>query len=289
MVKRKIRVLCFALAAALLLCGCGPALPADNPPVGDREPSPPAPTAVLAADPTPALTPAPDAFTAEPLEGDTSYTFHETTYFITAECCAEDDWPTTRLLAEENNGRESAAAYDGYFVSAYYCETGRGACILLTTDIGVSESVTTYVLDASSLTETDSVGGSVKSITDGAINVSCHVDMLGTYSATREYTLNEDFTLELAGDGLYDITENDFFLETTQKLPVQMLENGQYKDGTLAAGAELCVTATDAESVVHFKTRDGRAGRLSVTVENWEILIDGKLAEEWFVELPYAG
>lgn len=289
MVKRNIRALYFMLAAALLLCGCGRTIWTDGPSAGEQKSSPPEPTAVQTTEPTPALTPAPDAFTAVPMEGDTSYTFGQTTYFITAECCEDDDWPTTRLIAEEDNGWESAVDYEGYFVSAYYCETQSGACILLTTDIGVSESVTTYVLDADSLAETDSVGGSVQSISDGVISVSCHVDMLGTYAAMRSYTLSSDFALKPAGDGLYGIAENDYFLITTKELTVQMFESGQYKDETLDVGTELCVTATDAKSIVYFKTRNGRAGRLAVTVENWVIRIGGVPAEEWFVELPYAG
>lgn len=292
MLKRRILALCLA-AAALLLCGCDGG-------DGDADPTaPPVPTTVPAPTPEPAPEPAPTtapaalAFTATPIEKDSSFIFREaadtTTITITTEQNEGDDWPTTRLLIEESNGWSSAVDYDGYFVSAYYCQTKIGPFILLTADIGISNSVTTYILDAGSLAEAGSVGGSIENLDDGVIAVSCEVDMLGTYAATREYIIGDGFALWPAGDGLYHVTESDF-LETTRDLPVQIGANGQYWDEALPAGTELRVTATDGETVVYFETRDGRSGRFAVDIQAiWEIWIDGAVAEDWFVELPYAG
>jgi len=293
MLKRRILALCLA-AAALLLCGCdrtdGDADPIDPGPVHTTVP---APTPEPAPEPAPTTAPAALAFTATPIDENAPRVFREaadtTTVTITAEQGAENDWPTTRLLVEESNGWASAVSYDGYFLSAYYCETKIGPFILLTMDIGVSNSVTTYILDAGTLTETGSVGGSIESVDDGIIGVSCAVDMLGTYAATREYIIGEGFALWPAGDGLYHIAESDF-LVTTKDLPVQIGSNGQYWDETLPAGTELRVTATDGETIVYFETRDGRWGRFAVDIQAlWEIWINGAVAEDWFTELPYAG
>lgn len=168
----------------------------------------------------------------------------------------------------------------------------RLGCFLISTDLGIGDNMETYVLNANSLAEADHIGGRISSLADGVITIVGHMDMLGTYQATRSYTIGSDLALEAEGEGLSYFTENDRFLLTTRELPVQMLEGEAYADETLPAGAELCVTAADAESdaKVYFKTRDGRAGRLVVSREpDWVFLIDGIEAEEYFEELPYSG
>lgn len=302
--KRAFCILCFAMAAVLLLSGCGLIeVQHINPSNGEPTPLPvtasapaavpsvdPAPTQTPALTPAPAPTQAPASFAVVSMEKDTPYTFHETTFIFTTEM-DEYEWPTTRLLAQEDNGWESAVTYEGDFVGAYYCETENGPCILINTDLGVSDSKTTYVLDGNTLAEGDSRAGSIESIDGGVIRISSYIDILGTYYTTRDYTFGAYFALEPTGEGLFTITEEeDRFIVTSKNLPVQLYENGQYKDETLFTGAELCVTSTDGSSVAHFKTRDGRTGRLAITFnEEWVVLIDGTPAEEWFVELPYAG
>ncbi len=298
MIRRAFCVLCFAVAAALLLSGCGLlGVKVVNPSKEELMPSPAstsdqttAPAVDPAPTPTPVLapTPAPVSFSAVSMQLNTPYTFHETTFTFTAKM-DEYDWPTTRLLAEEDNGWESAVTYNGAFASAYYCETQNGPCILITVDTGENGNRMTYVLDGSTLAEGDAKLGEVESLDGGIIHMASSVDVLGTYDATRDYTLGTYFALEPAG--LFTITEEeDRFIVTSKNLPVQMNENGQYKNETLGAGTELCVTSTDAESVVYFKTRDNRTGRLAITIqEGWLVMIEGTQAEEWFAELPYAG
>ena len=291
--KRRLLALCLAVAAPFL-CGCGridgDVGPIDPPPVRT---SVPAPTPEPTPEPVPTAIPEALAFTVTSIKENKPCILREaadtTTITITTEQGEDDDWPTTRLLIEESNGWSSAVDYDGYFVSAYYCETKIGPFILLTTDIGISNSVTTYILDAGTLAETGSVGGSIESLKDGMIGISCEVDMLGTYAATHAYIIGDSFALHPAGDGLYRITDSDF-LVTTRDLPAQIGKNGQYWDETLPSGTELRVTATDGKSVVYVETRDKRAGRFAVEIRAiWEIWIYGAPAEEWFVELPYAG
>lgn len=286
MIRRAFCVLCFAVAAALLSSGCGLlGVKVVNPSKEELMPSPASTPAQTAA---PAIDPAPVSFSAVSMQLNTPYTFHETTFTFTAEM-DEYDWPTIRLLAEEDNGWASAVTYNGAFASAYYCETQNGPCILITVDTGENGNRMTYVLDGSTLAEGDAKSGGVESLDGGIIRISSSVDVLGTYGATRDYTLGTYFALEPAG--LFTITEDeDRFIVTSKNLPVQIYENGQYGNKTLSAGTELCVASTDGSSVVYFKTRDNRTGRLAITVtEEWMILISGTPAEEWFVELPYAG
>lgn len=306
MVKRTFCLLCFVAIAVLLLSGCGLITFRFTKPSEDKTPTAsPVLTPAPSDTPAPADTPAPlptfgprstqapaprDAsFSAVSMQLNTPYTFHETTFTFTAEV-DEYDWPTTRLLAEEDNGWESAVTYDGAFESAYYCETQNGPCILITVDTGENDNKTTYVLDGSTLAEGDAKSGRVESLDGGIIRIASPVDVLGTYYATRDYTLGDYFALTPVGEGLYEITGNDWFIVTSKNLPVQIYENGQYKNETLGAGTGMCVTSTDSSSVVNFITGDNRMGRLAITItEEWMILIDGTPAEEWFVVLPYAG
>ncbi|MEA4969961.1 MAG: hypothetical protein VB051_05435 [Candidatus Pelethousia sp.] len=290
--KDVFRALFLGIAAALLLSGCGPVVErqATVAPIA----TPVQAAATPARSPAPTMPPTPKpAFTALPLKLDTAYTFYETTYILTIEALEDDSpWPATRLFAEEENGWQSAVNLDGDFESAYYCETTGEPCFLISTDLGIGDSTTTYVLNANSLAEADSIGGYIERIDGAVITIAGYVDMLGTYAATRDYTIGSELAFEAKGEGLFYFTENDRFLLTTRELPVQMLEGEAYVDEALPAGTELCVTATDAESdaTVYFKTRDGRAGRLVVSREpDWVFLIDGIEVEEYFEELPYAG
>ena len=289
--KHVSRALILAIAAATLLGGCGPA-------VEQQAAVGPVATPARADAPTESLTPAPlltpePAFTALSLALDTPYTFEGTEYIISVEEQDEDyPWPATRLFTKGDNGCQSTVNLDGDFISAYYCETGGEPCFLISTDLTIGDSAETYVINANSMAEADHIEGRITSLSDGVITIAGHLDMLGTYQATRSYTIGGDLGLEAEGEGLFYFTENDRFLLTTRELPVQMLEGEAYADETLPAGIELCITATDAESdaTVFFKTRDGRAGRLFVSCEpDWVFLIDGIEAEEYFEELPYSG
>lgn len=288
--KDVFRVLSLGIAAALLLGGCGPV----GQPQAATAPATPIQAATPARSPAPTMpaTPKP-AFTALPLKLDTAYTFYETTYTLTVEALGDNSpWPATRLFAEEDNGWQSAVNLDGDFESAYYCETAGEPCFLISTDLCIGDSKMTYVLNANSLAEADSMGGNIERIEGAVITIAGYMDMLGTYATTRDYTLGSELALETEEESLYYFTENNRFLLTTRELPVQMLNGATYVEEALPAGTELCVTAADAEldATVYFRTRDGRTGRLIVNREpDWVFLIDGIEVEEYFEELPYSG
>ncbi|OQB20272.1 MAG: hypothetical protein BWY11_02508 [Firmicutes bacterium ADurb.Bin182] len=291
--KRMFIVLCFAVAAALL-CGCGIIVRALNPP-RVKPVFPPATRPIRTPEPE---IPEQAAFTATPIPENTPCTFGETTYTITTEL-NEDydyDWGTTHLSAQGGSGGDFEVYYDGYFAGAYYIETQGRSCVLLTTDLQVSESVMTYILDADSLAETDSLGGTVHSFDGDEVIMFSLIDVLGTYPTLRGYTFRSDLTMD-PGENLFNIIKDEYFMEedyylvTTRDLQVQMFENGQYGSSEmLYPGSELCMTATDGTSIVYFKTRDGREGRFPIVIRDyWEVFIDGVSAEECFEELPYAG
>ncbi|OQB20273.1 MAG: hypothetical protein BWY11_02509 [Firmicutes bacterium ADurb.Bin182] len=315
--KRVFPILCLAMAAVMLYgCGMivnamkmvreGPEVPPGSNPaqtVRPTEPEPkPEPETEPASQPAQELiprTPKQAVFTGgTPMQENMSYTFHETTYTITTEFSDENGWPITRLLAEEENGWESAVTYDHEsFVAAYYVETRNGPCIFLTTEFDKEPLKTTFILNASSLAEADAMGGIVYSIDGDVITILFEVNMLGTYPAIRDYIVGGDLTMQPVGDGLFYITKDkyyipdDYYLVSAKNLQVQMYENGQYRDETLPAGTQLRVTATDGDSIVYFRTRDDREGIFPVVVERdyFKILIHGVPAEECFEELPYSG
>lgn len=300
--KRLFFFLCLMLAAAFLMgCDRGGTVHINLPdgnvsartPVPPRGPSKtPAIFSVPTATPTPELTPALQTVQDEviALKLGEPQTIGETTYTVTEEF-DEYNWATTRLLAEEDNGWASAVSYEGYFMSVFYFQTGLGPCILISVDVGGADAPATYAVDALSLAEGDGISGYVKSIDGSLVDIGDRIDMLGTYASSRSYTVGAYFALVPAGDGLYHIIGNDHFLITTRELPAQLFANDQFQDGTLRAGTELCITATDGSTAAYFATKDGREGKLTVSrrEEPWSILINGIPEEAWFEELPYSG
>lgn len=312
--RKRIAVLCLVLAATLL-AGCaevrvaGPAEPTEPPPLE---------TPAATAETTPLETPA--ASTPEPAGpaitslsvGDTYTGSGGATLTISEKVGTPDMGDSEITLTALSGGRETAIKAEGFFKSAYYIENPGGACVVLSLDESGTELYRTYVyaLADGSLAQTSKANGYVTHIAGGSGDLTAFatickwIDILGSYRACREYALNAEYVLEPAGDGLWQVLEDDVYQEniayytlaTTRKIPVQVLENGQYRDATLGPDQSIRVTAWDEESTVYYlNASDGSAGRLFVVLdkdnEEWgrAYLIDGVPEFDCFEKLPYAG
>ena len=120
------------------------------------------------------------------------------------------------------------------------------------------------------------------------------LDVLGTYSAYKEYHVGADGMPE-TDDTLFRLGtmshENPITLVSTRDLDVTVLESGSEKQETMPAGTSFVITATDGESFVETKLKDGRTCRIPVTkdADGWEWKIHGVSENDCFEQLYYAG
>lgn len=307
MKKRLAAALCFLFAAAHLLPGCVQirmAGPSKTLPVETAAPA--VETTSLGSAPEPGVRIAPLPV-GVPYTGDGGLTL------TIAEKAGTPDMGDSEItLTALVGGRETAVKAEGFFKSAYYIGTPGGACVVLSVDESGAELYRTYVyaLGGGSLAQSGKADGYVTRIgsNPGERTVSAilckWIDILGSYRACHEHTLNAEFVLEPAGDGLWHVLEDDAYQETieyytlttTREIPVQALVDGQYKDTTLGPDKDIRVTAWDEGNTVYFlSAADGSAGRFFVTLdkdtEEWgrAYLIDGVPEFDCFEELPYAG
>jgi len=203
------------------------------------------------------------------------------------------DGETTEVqLSVLGGGDETYSAEDGYFVSAYYVNFGSGsACVLLSMDWASDDWYTVvYRMDGNATPEkTDEMRGYVDGIDGVTITAASYIDALGTYLSQCEFTLGKDLTLSPAGDGLWQMKDNNQYITTTAEVPVELLTNGAYADGTLAPGTSIRITASDAMTVAYFVEQDGTEGRVYYTNEEGLIYIDGVQDWDCFETLPYSG
>lgn len=133
---------------------------------------------------------------------------------------------------------------------------------------------------------------------DNRITLCGSQDVLGTYMSNRTFTLKNG-RFEFADDGLWHMVWQadgaDSWeygaLTLKQPLDVTFTADGTETAGTLNAGEQLRVTASDKVSVVYFETPDGRTGYFGIMddFENgWGSLVNGVSEEEMFEFLPYA-
>ena len=108
-------------------------------------------------------------------------------------------------------------------------------------------------------------------------------------TTTQEAELLPAATLdELEQVDAYWQIESTFALKLKKALPVTMSDGSQT---SLPVGTQLSVTATDAQSVVFFKTGAGSTGSIAIEQagDGYSWLIGGVSENEYFETLPYAG
>lgn len=126
----------------------------------------------------------------------------------------------------------------------------------------------------------------VVSFEDRTVKLEQTIYVLGTYRGTSRYCFGPTDTLEQL-DAYWQV-ESTFALRLVKALPVVMSDNTQT---SLPAGTQLYVTATDASSVVFFKTDAGLTGSFAIdqAEDGYSWLIAGESESAYFEVLPYAG
>lgn len=166
--------------------------------------------------------------------------------------------------------------------------------VLLVSYDPFSDDDTTLVMgfEENAVVETDIKGGRVEKIKNDVLTFNVATYTLGTYMGTRDYVLTEARELQPAGDGLFHYSkEHQWYkkLIVSKELPVALMDQGEYKPGTLSPGTSLLPLSTDEQTVVFFEQEDGTKGRLEITREDAFVQIQGSSDEEWFSNISYFG
>lgn len=132
----------------------------------------------------------------------------------------------------------------------------------------------------------------------GAVNTQSlvlnkHLDVLGTYIARMDYTMDENGKL-VQEDEFFQIQQRSdpyCLLTTAQELPVTI----EGADTVLPAGSRIRIVSTDDIGTAVFRDEDsGEEGEIHYVrgdgaEDTWTIYIDGVPDYEYFELLPYAG
>ena len=100
---------------------------------------------------------------------------------------------------------------------------------------------------------------------DGIITVTDGTFLDSRY-AIATYSVSDDFTFTR----IPSVFEMNLEITAISDVPVQFLQDGVYVEGNLAAGDVITCYQTDYESLVYFRTSDGREGIFSVNVSQIE-------------------
>lgn len=138
--------------------------------------------------------------------------------------------------------------------------------------------------------------GMVTSIDGGEIKLTGSQDMLGTWMASRRFSLI-DGIFEIVDDGYWfcDVDVNDpeaweyCSLNPVKEIPVTFVEEYEMVDGMLQPGERIILTRFDKYDAF-FVTEDDRFGFITAErdEENWYWTIDGIPEYEMFEYVPYA-
>ena len=126
----------------------------------------------------------------------------------------------------------------------------------------------------------------ITSFEDKTVKLEGALYVLGTYHGTSSYCFGS--TDELEQLDAYWQVDSTYALTLKKALPVTMSDGSQT---SLPVGTQLSVTATDAQSVVFFKTGTGSTGSIAIEQadDGYSWLIGGVSENDYFETLPYAG
>ncbi len=194
-----------------------------------------------------------------------------------------------RMISGETN---SPLGTFGSFRNGYVIRRADNRSFFIIVCDYMSDDFVTFVYEVTDgglkkCTELSSVYPSDQYVTTEEIEMNMKLDILGSYIASCNYTLEEDGQLT-AKDTFYPI--NAFHSLTIIKdLPVTM----DGAETTLSPGTSILVTGTNNVDEIHFKVVDSdQTGIIHYTLEepdSWIHLIDGVSEYEYFESLPYAG
>ena len=211
---------------------------------------------------------------------------------ITVTC--EDHSFNTASLMEQDYGAGGGYTSEGYLI---HTEAGKTYLYLQHQSDNDSHYINIFDLTTKTPVYTGFTGSSWSDspITDpDSFLLWDRLDVLGTYSAYREYHIGPD-GMPQTEDELFRLGsanhENPVTLVSVRDLKVSVLNAGSQEQETIPSGTSFQITATDGKSFVEAKMDDGRSCRIPVVkdADAWEWKINGVSEYECFEMLPYAG
>lgn len=176
----------------------------------------------------------------------------------------------------------------GWFAGAYALKYDDGKILLFVCARFEDDIHTTFVyeLTGGRIKSCDTLdNAALEDVSLDSITVSQHLDVLGTYSGTMRYAIEDDGTLAQSEE----IFAIDAYCDMAviKELPVTI----DGADATLPAGSRIKITGTDNAGTAYFETDDGQEGSIHYTMDDdsWTHYIDGVSEYEYFEMIPYAG
>ncbi|MDO4260926.1 MAG: RsiV family protein [Eubacteriales bacterium] len=210
---------------------------------------------------------------------------------------AEDEYGGGPLTVELGDQKLAGERFDR-LTDVYLIRTADGRAYALTTADYASEDYVTNVFDVTEgrLLQTDSLSNAAISDTGVGntelLSLRVSLNVLGSYTSRMDYQLNEEGKMVRQSE-LYQIDMvNGQYRKITTAREIPVTVDGE--PGTLAAGTEICITATDNDgTAVYEDTATGETGEIHYTKGDgdnaWTLYIDGVSEYDCFDELPYAG
>lgn len=252
-----------------------------------RTPSPEAPTPTPTVAPT--LAPLPKDLTElkrfeVDIDGDDE---KETVVVATT----DEDYGIVYVGVLTPEGFERVPAADeceGWFADAYLGSAPNGApCLLTTVDISSDDYVTSvFAFSNGKPVLKDEHDVYVAEVNGTKVTVRDDLFIIGSWMYTCEYKITAAFRLERVSEMIID-TQDREPMHTVLPLPVEMLAGGAYTQMMLPVGSWLTPVATDCETYMSFTLSDDSEGRILITMDDWQALIGGAPADDYFDNLEY--
>lgn len=200
---------------------------------------------------------------------------------------------TILLIANYGDAVKTTQVKEAYFQSAYLSVDSAGNIGVVVSFDYASDDYQTciYLFDSREAVLTDETSGFVESVEGGILRLRSSVDVLGTWSAYKEWTLNAG-VLTAVGDGLWYIeADADRALTAIGNVNVTLEEGDGTTEALLMPGTRILPIATDAEGLLFFQTVDDcRIGIIAFTYGDYGMtLINDVQDDGWFENIQYSG
>jgi len=249
---------------------------------------------------------------AEPVEGSSAvWRELDASQPILADLDGDGEAETVSILVDDERHTTTVTITDGSAVLTNEIEvalcgptchlgdalTGDGSVELYLSGDMASDDYATeiYRLSDGRLERTELYGTVESADGSGLVTVNTVVNVLGTYGATCQYRMEDDFTFAPATPYTISRYDGDW---ADRKLtlirdgfPALPADQSDSEPVALPAGTRLMLTETDEQSYAILERADGALFRVEVSraQDDWRWSIDGVFEEDWFDNLSYAG
>ena len=284
------------LAGLMLVSGCAPTESIVQTPAQTQSAFPVeevAQTPVATPSQTPAAT---VKFTT--LETDTAFAADidgdgtQETLLLTEETDEQAAFETSVFLCVTKSGEEQKTKLaQGIFFGAYYMESeGKSGLAVSATFENDVQLTYTFALSGGTPTSLDEIFGGILTAEDGTAVILSRLYALGTWSVEIAYEIDPAFRFAPAQGKEWTVLGCEHPLTVKKTLPVQMDNNGVFREETLPVGTKLWLTDSDGSSYVRFVLEDNRQGMLFYEMKDGiATLIDGTPDSDWLDDINYAG